>query len=165
MENNVQNHLLVRSGSKRGIMIYMRDFNRNNNSGRGRGFGEKRQFSNRGFDGPRTMYPATCANCGKACEVPFRPTGDKPVFCRDCFRENGGESRRPEERNFSRPQNAPVPNNEYKAQLDALSVKVDKILDILTAATSADKIQTEEILEVAEVPTTEKKKRTTKKTV
>ncbi len=35
--------------------------------------------------GPRQMYPATCAQCGKQTEVPFQPRGDKPVYCRDCY--------------------------------------------------------------------------------
>jgi CxxC-x17-CxxC domain-containing protein len=35
--------------------------------------------------GPRQMYPATCARCGKQTEVPFQPRGDKPVYCRECF--------------------------------------------------------------------------------
>jgi CxxC-x17-CxxC domain-containing protein len=35
--------------------------------------------------GPRQMYPATCASCGKATEVPFKPSGNRPVYCRDCF--------------------------------------------------------------------------------
>lgn len=33
----------------------------------------------------REMFPATCATCGKETTVPFQPTGDKPVYCRDCF--------------------------------------------------------------------------------
>ena len=33
------------------------------------------------------MYPATCAQCGKATQVPFQPRGDKPVYCSDCFRK------------------------------------------------------------------------------
>ena len=33
----------------------------------------------------REMFQATCSNCGGIAEVPFRPRGDKPVFCRDCF--------------------------------------------------------------------------------
>lgn len=37
--------------------------------------------------GERTMYPATCAQCGTETEVPFRPTGSRPVLCRDCFRQ------------------------------------------------------------------------------
>jgi CxxC-x17-CxxC domain-containing protein len=35
----------------------------------------------------RTMYPAVCSNCGKETEVPFEPTLDKPVYCRECFQE------------------------------------------------------------------------------
>jgi CxxC-x17-CxxC domain-containing protein len=38
-----------------------------------------------GNRGPRQMYPATCAQCGKQTEVPFQPRGDKPVLCRDCY--------------------------------------------------------------------------------
>lgn len=34
----------------------------------------------------REMFPAVCASCGVETTVPFRPTGDKPVYCRDCFR-------------------------------------------------------------------------------
>jgi CxxC-x17-CxxC domain-containing protein len=36
----------------------------------------------------RQMFPATCAQCGKATEVPFQPRGDKPVYCSDCFRKS-----------------------------------------------------------------------------
>ncbi|MBN1190576.1 MAG: zinc-ribbon domain containing protein [Dehalococcoidales bacterium] len=35
--------------------------------------------------GPRQMYPATCAQCGKQTEIPFQPRGDRPVYCRECF--------------------------------------------------------------------------------
>jgi CxxC-x17-CxxC domain-containing protein len=40
-----------------------------------------------GYGAPRQMFPATCAQCGKATEVPFQPRGDKPVYCSDCFRK------------------------------------------------------------------------------
>lgn len=30
-------------------------------------------------------YPATCARCKQQTEVPFRPTGLKPVYCDACF--------------------------------------------------------------------------------
>ena len=33
----------------------------------------------------RNLTQAVCAKCGKECEIPFRPTGDRPVYCRDCF--------------------------------------------------------------------------------
>lgn len=35
--------------------------------------------------GERQMFTTTCSSCGKPAEVPFRPSGDKPVYCRDCF--------------------------------------------------------------------------------
>jgi CxxC-x17-CxxC domain-containing protein len=40
-----------------------------------------------GAGGRRQMFPATCAECGKATEVPFEPRGDKPVYCSDCYRK------------------------------------------------------------------------------
>jgi CxxC-x17-CxxC domain-containing protein len=30
-------------------------------------------------------FDAVCSNCGKKCQVPFRPDGTKPVYCKDCF--------------------------------------------------------------------------------
>jgi CxxC-x17-CxxC domain-containing protein len=57
-------------------------------------FDKNRRFGNRGggfnrnrsFDrGPREMHKAICSECGKECEVPFKPTEGKPVFCRECF--------------------------------------------------------------------------------
>ena len=35
--------------------------------------------------GPREMFSATCASCGNTAQVPFRPSGNKPVYCSDCF--------------------------------------------------------------------------------
>jgi CxxC-x17-CxxC domain-containing protein len=47
---------------------------------------QRRFGGNRGFDrGPREMHKATCAECKKECEVPFKPTEGKPVFCKECF--------------------------------------------------------------------------------
>ena len=43
-------------------------------------------YASRGYDrAPREMFSATCANCGREAQVPFRPTGSKPVYCSDCF--------------------------------------------------------------------------------
>jgi CxxC-x17-CxxC domain-containing protein len=36
---------------------------------------------------PRQMHPATCGRCQQMTEVPFRPRGDRPVYCSDCFNE------------------------------------------------------------------------------
>jgi CxxC-x17-CxxC domain-containing protein len=46
----------------------------------------RRDFGGGGFDGaPREMHKATCAECGGECEVPFKPTEGRPVYCKDCF--------------------------------------------------------------------------------
>jgi CxxC-x17-CxxC domain-containing protein len=40
-----------------------------------------------GYDRPpRQLYDAVCADCGKTAQVPFQPTGSRPVYCNDCFR-------------------------------------------------------------------------------
>lgn len=48
---------------------------------------ETRRPQQRGFSrqGSREMYPAVCAQCGAQTQVPFRPRGDRPVYCSDCF--------------------------------------------------------------------------------
>jgi CxxC-x17-CxxC domain-containing protein len=33
----------------------------------------------------RVLHKTVCAECKKECEVPFRPTGERPVYCRECF--------------------------------------------------------------------------------
>ncbi|MFH1455175.1 MAG: CxxC-x17-CxxC domain-containing protein [bacterium] len=62
--------------------------------GGGGGFGGGSRGGGGGFRreerGPVTMTKATCDECKKSCEVPFRPTAGKPVYCNDCFRSQGG---------------------------------------------------------------------------
>ncbi|KKR49928.1 MAG: hypothetical protein UT84_C0017G0016 [Candidatus Curtissbacteria bacterium GW2011_GWA1_40_16] len=31
----------------------------------------------------RQLYNVKCSNCGKDTQVPFKPSGDRPVYCRD----------------------------------------------------------------------------------
>jgi CxxC-x17-CxxC domain-containing protein len=40
----------------------------------------------------RVMYEAICADCSKVCEVPFKPSEDRAVYCKECFgrRKSGG---------------------------------------------------------------------------
>ena len=39
-----------------------------------------------GFGGRhREMHKATCADCKQECEVRFKPSGDRPVYCKACF--------------------------------------------------------------------------------
>ena len=70
----------------------MADFNRNNRFSRGGGGGgfKRRDFNDRGSRGPVEMHKAVCDNCRNECEVPFRPTSGKPVFCSNCFEKNRG---------------------------------------------------------------------------
>ena len=52
------------------------------------GFGERGGggFGGGGYSsGPREMHKATCAECKQECEVPFKPSGDRPVYCKACF--------------------------------------------------------------------------------
>ncbi len=41
--------------------------------------------ANQHNNGTRQMYPAICAQCGKETMVPFKPRGDKPVYCQECY--------------------------------------------------------------------------------
>jgi CxxC-x17-CxxC domain-containing protein len=49
-----------------------------------RGGGEGSSFGG-GSRRVREMHSATCSQCGKEALVPFVPSGDKPVYCQDCF--------------------------------------------------------------------------------
>jgi CxxC-x17-CxxC domain-containing protein len=51
----------------------------------------------RNFDRPRTMHKTTCSDCGEECEVPFKPTEGRPVYCRSCY-----EKHRPPRREYRR---------------------------------------------------------------
>jgi CxxC-x17-CxxC domain-containing protein len=52
----------------------------------GHAYGSSSGGSTGGYDRPRReMFPAVCTQCGKDTQVPFRPRGDKPVYCSDCF--------------------------------------------------------------------------------
>jgi CxxC-x17-CxxC domain-containing protein len=63
----------------------------------------------RDFGGPKELFEATCANCGTTCEVPFKPNGKKPVYCKACFAAMGGG----EERHSERPQRRDFDNREF----------------------------------------------------
>lgn len=56
----------------------------NDNYGGGGG-GYSRGGGSGNGGGQRTLYSATCSECGKPTEVPFNPTPGKPVYCRECF--------------------------------------------------------------------------------
>jgi len=93
-------------------MAFNRDRNHSRPSGGGfrsrPSFGDKQSFSSsrpRFSDrGPVEMHRAVCDNCGKECEVPFRPTQGKPVYCSNCFenQRGGSDSARFERRDSGR---------------------------------------------------------------
>lgn len=45
----------------------------------------RRKNESRGRE--REMFAVTCASCGCDTEVPFRPSGERPVYCSDCYRK------------------------------------------------------------------------------
>ena len=106
-----------------------------------------------GSRGPRReMFDAVCDNCGKACKVPFRPTGDKPVYCSDCFekmggREGGRSDRRPRRRDFGGRDSAGSPRNAVNDQailqlsknIESLNTKLDKIITLLPSSEKKEK--------------------------
>jgi CxxC-x17-CxxC domain-containing protein len=125
-----------------------KDFGRSN-SGGGRDFSSDR----RDFDQPRHrghdegLFQAICAQCGRECEVPFKPTGSRPVLCRDCFRQNealtsndgfsggfgggfGGNSygKKPQRRFES---NRGGGDATFAAELDNINRKIDQIMAAL----------------------------------
>ena len=108
--------------------VYCKEcFRKNEGSGSRRS--ENRSFGRPG-SGDRQMHDAVCANCGNTCQIPFRPSPGRDVFCSRCFEDKGDSgSQRPERRNFDKPG---APN--YKAQFEILNAKMDKILNLLTPA-------------------------------
>lgn len=81
---------------ERGNDSRKRDFNR--------GGSGKRQFGGRDRGRPQ-MHEAICSDCGKKCEVPFKPTSDKPIYCNECFSKHKGSSvsNSSERRSYERP--------------------------------------------------------------
>ena len=68
------------------------------------GAGGARKFSGGGrdFAGSTETFKATCSKCNKDCQVPFRPNGKKPVFCKDCFVRDDARDERPSQGGFEK---------------------------------------------------------------
>ncbi len=117
-------------------------------------------------------YPATCSNCGAACDVPFRPDGVKPVLCRDCFAKKGpatnmATSRDRFTQNEQRghqpaPIVATVEISQISKQLIALEAKVNQILELIKASEKLATTLPELIEETLEKPKKVVKKATPK---
>jgi CxxC-x17-CxxC domain-containing protein len=148
----------------------MGSFNRDRGGG-GSSFG-RRDFGPRNFDrggdrggnrgGNRPMFKTTCISCGKDCEVPFRPTNGKPVYCSDCFEKVGGrrsDSPRLERSDFRAPS-----SDQNKAQFDAINVKLDRILNLLEPKVAPIVVPAPVVKEVEEVKAPKVKKEAKKTT-
>ena len=129
----------------------MGNFDRGNRGGAGRSFGRRDQGGGR-FDRPREMHQVICSNCGKETEVPFKPTGDRPVYCRECFAKMGGPEPR---RSFgggnrdSRPRSEERQGPGSSAQLDAINAKLDQLLKLLTLGSTSLTTSKEKVARVA----------------
>jgi len=114
-----------------------RSFGGSRSGGGGRSFGGgSRDFGQRG---DREMHHAVCSNCGKDCEVPFKPTGSKPVLCSDCFAKNrDSEPRRFSDRGDSAPRRDFAPREgggaQNSKQLEVINAKLDQVLALLNGA-------------------------------
>ena len=135
---------------------------RTGNGGGKFGGGQSRGFKGGDRDREQSeMFSAVCSTCGRNCEVPFRPSNDKPVYCSACFgkksqemsRDFGGDIRHAsKERHDFKPDVRPSfksqparseenvtttsGNEELKRQLTSLEGKVNRILDMLNAQVS-----------------------------
>jgi CxxC-x17-CxxC domain-containing protein len=103
--------------------------------GGGRDFGGRPNFD-------KKMFRATCAECGKSCEVPFAPTGEKPVYCRECFANKGGRSAERPQRNDFRPRSfspngVPGDNSgsDVRRQVEVINSKLDRLIEKVDALT------------------------------
>lgn len=96
------------------------------------------------FGGDRKLHEATCSVCGAQCQVPFRPDGSRPIYCRDCFRKQdsdggGREAFRRDDRGPRRP--APYRREERAPAgpdqgnlirlLEKMNDKLDRILEAI----------------------------------
>lgn len=110
----------------------------------GKSFGDKRSGGFNPKDrAPRETksYPAICSDCGKACDVPFRPDGVKPVLCRDCYSKKAPATNMSGNRDrfTSNEQRGHTPApavavgeiNLITKQLTALEEKVNQILELI----------------------------------
>ncbi|MGV8171956.1 MAG: CxxC-x17-CxxC domain-containing protein [Candidatus Woesearchaeota archaeon] len=116
-----------------------RKFGKDND--RPRTFGSKESRSGNGF----TLHEAICDKCGKKCDLPFEPTGSKPIYCRSCFRETKGSSseefrprnkyddrsnERFEPKKFNDRQESNMPSTSSE-ELEQINRKLDKIMRAL----------------------------------
>ncbi len=149
-----------------GKSVYCRDcFKKEGDSGSDR-FGGPKNFGKFGgkdarFD-DRPMFETTCADCGNRCEVPFRPTGDKPVFCKDCFGGKKGKDFGTKKHDqFSKTFGSGKPDRSNE-NFEKLNAKLERIIKLLEAMGQKKEPAKEA---VKEAPKTETPKASVKKEI
>ena len=65
------------------------------------------------------MQGATGADCGKECEVPFKPDGTRPVYCQECYAKRRPPFQHINARHKVRPKGREDPNKPDSGQLSA----------------------------------------------
>ena len=129
----------------------------NDGGGRQNNYSNNRQSRSR-FD-DKQMHSAVCAKCGDNCQVPFRPTTSKPVFCNDCFGKNDGKERGGGSRNTGKG------SGEVMEQIKILNSKVDKLLKLLSPTEEVKKKETKKTEKAVKVKKVVKKEKKEKKVV
>ena len=107
-------------------------------SGRSAIGGERQGFA-KSNDRPREgmeLFDAVCSQCKKNCKVPFRPTGDKPVYCRECFsgqEQVPGRNSSGRDRVIVSRQNTGADGiDALRRQMSVLESKVNRILELMS---------------------------------
>ncbi len=77
------------------------------------------------FDKPM-LHKAVCDECGQNCEVPFKPSGNKPIYCSRCF-----EKVDPKKVRSSEPRSS-VDMSSVTEQLRDMNSKLDTLIEILS---------------------------------
>lgn len=105
-------------------------------------FGKKPWNSRPGEGAPAQRYPATCSNCGKETDVPFRPVSGKPIYCRDCFTKAGETAGRTSDRSPRKeytpreaaPRHGGAPDREILTQLEMMNAKLERLIHAVEAS-------------------------------
>lgn len=85
-------------------------------------------------------HQATCSECGKRCEVPFRPVNGKPVYCNDCFSAKRGQdtggTRSPAKAHYDNRDNRGGGSDDgVRRQLAEVNMKLDRLIKAIEAIT------------------------------
>ncbi len=101
-----------------------------------------------------TMHKTVCDACHKPCEVPFKPNGQKQVFCDACFAKtrqtetsdyvrrkdktvfDGPDSGKPFQTSETFTSSIATPGDakiaELKREINSVNAKLDKLIDLVS---------------------------------